>query len=327
MKNVTIYLIAGILLLLAACSDSEESSTTDQEDEQEKRSVTIEDGMGEKTIEGTPEDVVVLEWSYVEHVLPLGIEPVGVADVDGYNKWINVGDPLPDSTEDVGTRAEPNLEAIARLEPDLIIGAKYNHEGIAEELEEIAPTVMFSPYSEEDADDQYEHLLNEFDTAAEIFDKQEEAEQTKQQLDDTFSEQSERLDEAGLDTIEAVVTQAFTAQDSTIMRHFTDNSVVAGVLEEIGVDNAVETEEPEIYGFLETDIEALQNYQDARFFYLVLEEDNVFEQLEDNPAWTNLDFVEEGHTYELPGDMGTFAGPLSAERLAVELTDALIENE
>ncbi|MFG6147880.1 ABC transporter substrate-binding protein [Halobacillus sp. B23F22_1] len=320
MKKLWLFLIMTLPIWLFACSEEEEASTDTE------RSVTIEDGLGEQTINGTPEKVVVLEWSYVEHLLPLGIEPAGVADVEGYNRWVNVGDPLAESTEDVGTRSEPSFEAIASMEPDLIIGAKYRHEEIIDELEKIAPTVIFSPYSEEAADDQYQHLLDEFDTMAAIFNKQEVAGDTIKQLNETYKEQVSRLEEEEIHNVEAVVTQAFTAQNTPTMRHFTTNSVVAGVLQEIGIRNLVHTDEPEIYGFIETTVETLQNYQKAHFFYIVQEDDNVFEQLADNPGWTNLNFVENNRTYKLPGDMGTFAGPLSAERLAVEVTDALLEN-
>ncbi len=32
----------------------------------------------------TPTRIVALEWVYVENLLALGIQPVGVADIDGY---------------------------------------------------------------------------------------------------------------------------------------------------------------------------------------------------------------------------------------------------
>ncbi|WP_245804738.1 ABC transporter substrate-binding protein [Halobacillus hunanensis] len=328
MKKLGLLIVILILAILAACNKSDQEAKDSSAESESERSVTVDTGMGEKSIQGVPQRVVVLEWTYVEHMLPLGIEPVGVSDVEGYNKWINVGEPLSESTEDVGTRAEPNLEAIARLKPDLIIGAKYRHETIIEELESIAPTVLFAPYSEEGVDDQYQHMLNEFDAVAKIFDKQEKAEEVKQELEQTFKDQGKRIEEAGLSDIEAVVTQAFTSQNSPIMRLFTDNSVVAGVLEQMGVANAVETKQPEIYGFISTSVEALQNYQNSHFFYLVQQDDNIFtNQFADNPAWTNLEFVQDDRTYKLPGDMGTFAGPLSAERLAIEVADALVEKQ
>ncbi|MYL48563.1 ABC transporter substrate-binding protein [Halobacillus litoralis] len=311
-----------LVLFLAACGEegsSEEAASSESSTSEVGR--TIESSTGEVEIEGTPERVVVLEWSYVEHMLPLHIQPVGVADKEGYNKWVNVGEPLSDKVEDVGTRSEPNFEAISRLNPDLIIGAKYRHEGFEDQLNDIAPTIMFAPYSEEGASDQYQHLKDEFKTMGKIFKKEEEAEKYLTEMEQRISDLGEGIGDAS--QMDAVVTQAFTSQNTPTMRLFTDNSVIAGVLNQMGINNAVETEQPEIYGFVNSDVESLQNYQDSHFFYLVQDDDPIFDNLADNPAWTNLDFVEENHTYKLPGDMGTFAGPLSAERFAEEIAGHL----
>ena len=47
-----------------------------------------------------------------------------------------------DRLEDIGTYDAPNLEAIARLQPDLIIGLPYEVDPIYEQLSQIAPTVV-----------------------------------------------------------------------------------------------------------------------------------------------------------------------------------------
>ncbi|SEH79786.1 iron complex transport system substrate-binding protein [Halobacillus karajensis] len=138
-----------VVLLTAACGSEEVKEQTSSEENGQIR--TIDGPNGEVEIEGVPKRVVVLEWSYVEHILPLGIQPVGVADKEGYNKWVNAGESLADDVVDVGTRSEPNFEAISRLNPDLIIGADYRHEEFEDQLKEIAPTIMFAPYSEEGA--------------------------------------------------------------------------------------------------------------------------------------------------------------------------------
>ncbi|SEH79769.1 iron complex transport system substrate-binding protein [Halobacillus karajensis] len=164
-------------------------------------------------------------------------------------------------------------------------------------------------------------MKNEFKIMAEIFKKKDKASQFISTLEDKMMKLGQEINES--EEIEAIVTQAFTAQNTPTMRLFTDNSLVAGVLNQMGIENAVNSEKPEVYGFISSDVEALQNYQDAHFFYLVQEDDPIFDNLADNPAWTNLDFVEKERTYQLPGDMGTFAGPLSAERLAEEIAAKL----
>ncbi|MBA2174439.1 iron-siderophore ABC transporter substrate-binding protein [Halobacillus locisalis] len=341
MKKIWVFALVFLIMLLAACSNNETDNSdesemneettedaTEDSSSEEERSITIEDAMGEVTIDGTPQKIVVLEWTYAEDLQALGMEPVGVAGLDSYGDWVDVGIPFSDSVENVGTRAEPNLEAISRLEPDLIIGVQFRHEAIADQLEQIAPTVMFAPYSEEAAQDQYQNMIDEFNTIAEIVDKEVEAEQVLSDMEATFEEQRARLEENGQSNINYVITQAFTSQNTPTLRLFTDNSMVARIMNNMGMTNSYESENLEIYGYTSTTVETLQNYQDAHFFYIVQEEDNIFEnQLAGNPAWENLSFVEEGRTYQMPGSTWTFGGPLSAEVLAKQVADSVIEQQ
>ena len=63
--------------------------------------------------------------------LAVGVQPVGMADIQEYHNWVNIDAELSAMTlYDVGGRQEPNLEAIAALEPDLIIGVSFRHDGM-----------------------------------------------------------------------------------------------------------------------------------------------------------------------------------------------------
>lgn len=102
----------------------------------------ITDSMGTITVPDSPQRVVVLTNEGTEALLALGVVPVGAA-----NSW--VGDPWWDHITDlmgdavpVGTESAVNLEAVAALEPDLIIANKQRHEEIYPQLTAIAPTVM-----------------------------------------------------------------------------------------------------------------------------------------------------------------------------------------
>ncbi|SFG67960.1 iron complex transport system substrate-binding protein [Halobacillus alkaliphilus] len=341
MKKIGWLILVLLVVTLTACGNGadeggeasegsgDQSKEAKEEEQEEQRTVNIEDAMGEKTIEGTPEKIVVLEWTYAEDLQALGMEPAGVADLDGYSKWVDAGKSLSDSVEDVGTRQEPNLEAISRLDPDLIIGVKFRHEAIADQLEDIAPTVMFAPYSEEAAKDQYQHMLDEFNTVAKITSKEDKAKKVVKNMEKTFRDQQARITEAGKEDSEYVMTQAFTSQNTPTLRLFTPNSIVSKVMKNIGLQNAHQPDKTEVYGYTSTTVETLQNYQDAHFFYIVQEEDNIFtNQLKGNPAWEDLKFVQEDRTYKMPGDTWTFGGPLSAEVLAKQVTDAMLnENQ
>ncbi|MFC4556888.1 ABC transporter substrate-binding protein [Virgibacillus kekensis] len=332
-KAVVSFLLISIILLLAACGGEEQENTGSEGNKEsnesgEERSITIQDALGEQTLKGTPERIVVLEWSYAEHLLTLGVQPAGVADIDGFHQWVNIDKEFADSVKDVGTRQEPNLEAIARLNPDLIIATKFRHEQDLDKLKDIAPVVTFAPYGEEAVQDHYQNMIEEFKTMAKIVDKENEAEQALTDLENYIEEQKQRVADAGLEGANYLATQAFTAQNVPTIRLFTDNSIVAKVMGKLGFENAYQTDKKETYGYSQVTVEALQNFQDKelQFLYIVQEEDNIFaNQLKGNPVWENLSFVKNGNTHKLPGDTWTFGGLLSAEVLAKQLVDAMVK--
>lgn len=103
---------------------------------------TVVHAKGETVIEAKPTRVVVLDSGELDDVLSLGVIPVGIA-----NPAASGGQPayLADKLEgipNVGTAADPNVEAIAALQPDLILGSKLRVDGLYEQLSGVAPTVF-----------------------------------------------------------------------------------------------------------------------------------------------------------------------------------------
>src|SRR3712207_8573933 len=78
-------------------------------------------------MEKPAERVAVLEWQQTEALLSLCVNPVGAADVKGFDTWVSAEE-LPEDTTDVGTRGEPNLEALFATDPDLIVVEAYTAE-------------------------------------------------------------------------------------------------------------------------------------------------------------------------------------------------------
>lgn len=142
-------LAAGVLLLgLAACQPSGvgEPAATAAADEG-GFPLTIEHAMGETTIPDRPLRVVALDPSYVDATLLLGAELVGYAEYrqDPEQPFAPYLGDVSDETANavnVGTIAEPDLEKILELEPDLIISAKVRQEALYPQLAKIAPTVF-----------------------------------------------------------------------------------------------------------------------------------------------------------------------------------------
>lgn len=98
--------------------------------------VTIETARGPAEIE-RPERVVVFDIAALDTIEALGVIPVGVPDNLFAFPWL---DTVKGSAEPVGTLFEPNFEAVAALEPDLIvIGGRSASQFDA--LSAIAPTI------------------------------------------------------------------------------------------------------------------------------------------------------------------------------------------
>lgn len=103
---------------------------------------TVRHAMGTTEVTGTPQRVVVLDTGELDSVLALGVTPVGSVTADAASGF---PDHLADRTRDVrpvGTIGEPNLEAIAALQPDLILSNKVRDGEKYDRLSAIAPTVF-----------------------------------------------------------------------------------------------------------------------------------------------------------------------------------------
>lgn len=127
-------------LVVTACGGSETESTPTGESTR-----TFEHAFGESTIPTAPERVVTTtDQNALLPLLEVGYTPVGSAG------WIDssTGDEIFRRTEGfdtsevefVGPFGEVNLEAVAALRPDLIVGYEFD-DAVATKLEKIAPFV------------------------------------------------------------------------------------------------------------------------------------------------------------------------------------------
>ncbi len=290
----------------------------------EQQSRTIKHALGETVIEGVPQRVVVLEWSIAEDVLALGVQPVGMADIKGMQKWVKVPVEIGSDVVDIGVRNAPDMELLTSLEPDLIIGLDRNLETSYEAMSSIAPTIAYQPYPVEDGRDQYDAMVDTFNEIADILGKKDEAAAVMKQLDDTYAAAKAKITEAGKLDAPFVLAMGYSNQDAVVFRLSTDNALAVKVLEHIGLKNAHKPEKTEVYGFTTADVEALPALQDANFLHIIQDDDNVIEnQLKNNAVWKSLNFVKENRVYGLGGDVWPYGGPLSSQILAQKAADLL----
>jgi len=98
--------------------------------------------MGESEVPEKPQRVVILTNEGTEALLALGVKPIGAVKSWTGNPWYpHIADQMEGVTV-VGDESQPNIELIASLQPDLIIGNKMRQEKVYDQLNAIAPTVF-----------------------------------------------------------------------------------------------------------------------------------------------------------------------------------------
>ncbi|MFC7446936.1 ABC transporter substrate-binding protein [Rhodococcus daqingensis] len=105
---------------------------------------TVAHAHGSTEVPDNPQRVVVLEPVHLDTSIALGVIPVGAAVL---SEATGVPAYLGDRAESValaGTVAAPNLEKIAALNPDLIIGTETRHKDLYDQLAALAPTVYMA---------------------------------------------------------------------------------------------------------------------------------------------------------------------------------------
>ncbi|MHC6175981.1 ABC transporter substrate-binding protein [Glutamicibacter sp. X7] len=135
---VATVMAAAIALTGCAISATNSAPPT----ESNESGYTVKHAMGETKLPATPQRIVVIDSPHLDALTALGITPIGATESGANAGFPEYLDLPQDAVTSVGLTAEPSVDKIAELGPDLIIGAKVRHEAIYEELSAIAPTVF-----------------------------------------------------------------------------------------------------------------------------------------------------------------------------------------
>ncbi|MEC3884854.1 ABC transporter substrate-binding protein [Halobacillus sp. HZG1] len=199
LRTYVMFALLISVLLLVGCSDTEGSTDAQEEDTEkteqttETEAKTISHLKGETEIPENVEKVVALRPSYFDHLLTIGVKPVGVTAQSQYG-----GDYIPyladqlEGAEIVGSAAEVNLEKILELEPDLILVDDYTASEVYEDLEKIAPTVVLGASSDEERNDP-DFWQQDLMKIAKIFDKEDVAKEKIAELEEKVAEANETI--------------------------------------------------------------------------------------------------------------------------------------
>uniref|UniRef100_UPI00387E086D iron-siderophore ABC transporter substrate-binding protein n=1 Tax=Vibrio parahaemolyticus TaxID=670 RepID=UPI00387E086D len=276
--------------------------------------ITVHDAYGAVTFEQVPQRVVVLNWDILDQVLALDIEPIAAPNLPGYRQWV-VNPYAPESIEDIGTRAEPNLEKIASLKPDVILAASPQQDLIPL-LRQIAPVVYLPNFSQNEAAAQT--AIKHFRTLGALFDKQELAEQKLAKLNDSFKQLRDKIRQhysAPLD----VLVMRFSTPNSVLLS--TENSTTDYVVEQLGLTNPIKVS-ARAWGIKQDRINRLQNLEQSYVLYV-----QPFPQeskLNSSPLWQAMPFVKKQRVNSVRA-VWAYGGAMSLQYMAEAITDSLIE--
>lgn len=137
--------VAGVIvgaLALSACSSGGDDAV------EQSATRTVEHAHGTTEVPVDPQRVVVLEPVHLDTSIALDVVPVGAAvlsEATGVPAYLGEA---ASSVAFAGTVAEPNLEKIVALDPDLIIGTETRHADMYDQLAAIAPTVYMASQSD-----------------------------------------------------------------------------------------------------------------------------------------------------------------------------------
>ncbi|MCW8000669.1 iron-hydroxamate ABC transporter substrate-binding protein [Vibrio parahaemolyticus] len=276
--------------------------------------ITVHDAYGAVTFEQVPQRVVVLNWDILEQVLALDIEPIAATNLPGYRQWV-VNPYAPESIEDIGTRAEPNLEKIASLKPDVILAASPQQDLIPL-LRQIAPVVYLPNFSQNEAAAQT--AIKHFRTLAVLFDKQELAEQKLAKLNNSFKQLRDKIRQhysAPLD----VLVMRFSTPNSVLLS--TENSTTDYVVEQLGLTNPIKVS-ARAWGIRQDRINRLQNLEQS--FVLYVQPFPQESKLNSSPLWQAMPFVKKQRVNSVRA-VWAYGGAMSLQYMAEAITDSLIE--
>ncbi|MEH6953541.1 ABC transporter substrate-binding protein [Neobacillus drentensis] len=322
-KTILTLFSVMTIFLLAACGGNEEKAGEGTKTTGEK-SYTVEHAMGSTTIKGTPKKVVILTNEGTEALLALGVKPVGAVQSWLGDPWYEHIKSEMEGVEVVGVESEVNVEKIASLKPDLIIGNKLRQEKVYDQLSAIAPTV-FSETLRGDWKDNfklYAKALNLEAKGTEVlsaYDKH--VEDLKTELGDNVNQE--------------VSVVRFMAGKSRI--YYTDS--FSGVLfDQLGFKRASQQEAlftpDNKLGLLAVEVgkEVIPQMDGDLLFYFTYAPPgdqaalDTAKEWTNDPLWKNLNAVKSGHVYEVSdATWNTSGGVLSANIMLDDLKNLLLK--
>lgn len=170
-RPIALASTAVLALGLAACGGDAETGADPAAEAPATR--TVEHAAGTTEVPGDPQRIVTTtDQNALLPLLELGITPVGSAGLlgaDGSTSFRRTEGFDTSAVTFTGPYGEPNLEAVAALEPDLVVGYEFDQE-FYDDLSAFAPTVLVQVFDRPltEALEQFAEVVGAEERAAEL---------------------------------------------------------------------------------------------------------------------------------------------------------------
>lgn len=277
---------------------------------------TVAHYQGKTTINAAPTKVVVISTGQADAMLSLGMCPIGSTTASGAEGPVSqyLKDAYPDQASaieaitKVGSRTEPDIEAIGALKPDLIltnIAGKDDADTLYKNLTAIAPTVVMRGTGQ--------FWKTDFLLLADALGKREAAQSLLDTLKKEAAEAGSALSSAG--------TVSLLRKNSDKLRIFGPISFAGSVVADMGLQR------PDTQQFTngvsnELSSETLDQADGDWLFYGI--QGDKDEELTGQALWGSLKAVSAGHAVKVDDDPFFLnAGPTAARVVREQIVKAV----
>lgn len=262
--------------------------------------------LGETKVKDKAERVIALEYSFVDALINLGIEPLGIADHGDINNLAPMIQEKLSSYQSVGSRYEPNLEVINKLNPDLIFADVKRSAKAKESLDKIAPTVFYTS-----SQDDYRGSLETFKKIALALGREEVAEKVLIEHEKTMANYKKKLPN---DNRKFLIGVAWA-------KGFTSHSEVAyagSIFKEMGLTNAITADTP----YNKLSLEQVITAEPDVIIFMINDpnEELAINEWKSNPLWKTIPAVKNNQVFYVSRAVwSTSRGVLAAEGIMESL--------
>ena len=273
---------------------------------------TVQHALGEICVPQPPSRLVTLNDTTLVDALTLGVRPIGTSVIDQMPSYLT-------DTSDItllGKSEQPNLETMARLGPDLIVGIELFGKTVFDQLSQIAPTAL-GEWSG------FPSWREHFDFVARVLIKEDEARQV-------WSNYSQKVDEIknalSVQLQEMEVTVAYACCGTISID--AENSFAGSILGDIGIRRPA-GQEPTDNGIIILSEELIPQMDADVIFVSAFDTDSeqVLADWRQKPLWRQLRAVQTGQVYVVDYDIWRGGNPIAANLVLDDLLNYLLVDE